>query len=327
MNRREFSKVVASMAALSVAPRYALAQSQVESLRILVGYPAGGTTDATARMIGDALTHSYAGRSLVENRPGAAGRFSMGEVVKGPADGSVMVLQPETVLTLVPHVDPKVAAFTLADLAPVSPCALVRHTFAVGPMVPESVKTLTDFLEWAKKTPELANYGSPGSSTPNRFLISELSRATGVALNHVPYKGSAAGVTNVLGGQIAAMSSPVGDWLPHMNTGKVRLLAVASATRSKLVPDVPTFAELGFPELLADETSGVLMPKDTQPEILNIAARAIAAAVAEPQIVEAMTRVGLEPTASTPAEYRRYLDQNFARWGERVRASGFRPEI
>jgi tripartite-type tricarboxylate transporter receptor subunit TctC len=238
-----------------------------------------------------------------------------------------MVIQPEAVLTLVPLVDPKNATFRLADVAPVSSCAVVRHALAIGPMVPANVKSVKDFLAWANANPSLANYGTPGAITPQRFLIEELSRETGVRLNHIPYKGSTPGVQDMLGGQVAAMCSPIGDSLPHLSVGRLRVLALASEKRSTLAPDVPTFAEHGFPKLVADETSGAVMPKGTSPEVLQRAAKAMAAVVAMPETAQILGRLGLEPVSATPEEYTRQLNASFGRWEERVKASGFKPEI
>jgi tripartite-type tricarboxylate transporter receptor subunit TctC len=326
VNRRSFGAVLASLTALSALPLPSHAQSAIRILRILVGYPAGGTTDAAARRLGEGLRDSYAQNVIVDNRPGAAGRIALTELSRAPADGSVMVVQPEAVLTLVPHVDPKNSPFRLSDVAPVSSCAVLRHALAIGPLVPAKVRTVRDFLDWAKANPSLANYGSPGSNTPQRFLMSSLSRDTGVALNHIPYKGSAPGIIDLIGGQVAAMCSPVGDSLPYLKDGKLRLLAVASENRSTLAPDTPTFQEQGFPGMMADETSGAVMPKGTPHEVLARAARAIAGAVRAPELVQAFARVGLEPSSMAPAEYSRVLDQNFVRWGEMVKASGFKPE-
>ncbi|MCC2674312.1 MAG: Uncharacterized protein K0R58_1259 [Ramlibacter sp.] len=327
MNRRDFSAALASIASLAAWPGSASAQELIQTLRIYVGYPPGGTTDAAARRMADGLRGIYAQNALVDNRPGAAGRIALGELRKASADGSVMVIQPEAVLTLVPIVDPKNATFRVADVAPVSSCAVLRHALAVGPMVPASVKTVKDFLAWAKANPSLANYGTPGSNTPQRFLIAELSRDTGVTLNHIPYKGSAPGVTDMIGGQVAAMCSPIGDSLPHVAGGRLRVLAIASNRRSTLAPDVPTFAEQGFPKLVADETSGAVMPKGTPPEVLQRAAKAIAAVVAQPETAQVLSRLGLEPISATPEQYTRTLNENFARWEDRVKASGFKPEI
>ncbi|KQP49178.1 hypothetical protein ASF44_00710 [Pseudorhodoferax sp. Leaf274] len=327
MNRRAFHHTLASAAALLAWHGTSSAATTVQTLKILVGYPAGGTTDAAARRLAEGMRGPYAQTTLVDNRPGAGGRIALNELRRGPADGSSMVVQPEAVLTVVPHVEPRNANVRLEDLSPVSSCAVLRMGFAVGPMVPADVRNIADFLQWAKKHQDQASYATPGSATPQRFLVSQLSRQTGVALNHIPYKGSAPAVIDLIGGQVAAMCSPIGDALPHLKEGRLRLLALASAQRSALAPDVPTFQEQGFPDLIADETSGVVMAKGTPEDTLARAAAAIAEVVASPDVVQAFARLGLEPACAKPPEYTRMLARNYEVWGQRIAASGFKPEM
>jgi tripartite-type tricarboxylate transporter receptor subunit TctC len=198
----------------------------------------------------------------------------------------------------------------------------VRQAFAVGPQVPASVKTLKDFFDWAKAHPQLANCGSPGPNSPQGILLNILSKQINVPLNHVPYKGSAPGIVDLLGGQIAGMLSPVGDYLPHLKEGRLRLLGMASAKRSIFAPDTQTFQELGFPDMTIDDTCGIVMAKNTPAEIQNRVATAIAAVIATPETAQAFAQMGLEPISSTPAEYTRTVNQNAARWIERIKASG-----
>jgi tripartite-type tricarboxylate transporter receptor subunit TctC len=327
LNRRLFQQALACVASTAAWPALAQANDLLPSLKLLVGYPAGGTTDAAARRVAEGLRGRYAQTTMVDNRPGAGGRIALNELRRSPSDGSVMVVQPEAVLTVVPHVEPKNVTTRLEDLAPVSSCAVLRMALAVGPMVPASVRTVAEFLDWARKNPNQANYGTPGSSTPQRFLISQLSRQTQVPLNHIPYKGSAPGVIDLVGGQVAAMCSPIGDHLPHLRDGRVRILALASERRSTLAPEIPTFQEQGFADLLADETSGVVMHMGTLPEVLQRAAQAIAQVVHQPDVVQAFAKLGLEPASTSPEQYTRQIAQNHARWGQRIVDSGFKPEV
>jgi tripartite-type tricarboxylate transporter receptor subunit TctC len=327
MNRREFGGAAAALGLTMGWPVAAHAQTALANLRIVVGYPAGGTNDAVARQLAEGMRPGYARATLVDNRPGAAGRIALAELARNPSDGGTMVVMPESVITLVPHVDPKPGTFTPTDLAPVSPCAVLRMGFAVGPLVPASVTTLPQFLAWAKANPTQANYGTPGPNSPQRFLIQELARETGVKLNHIPYKGSMPGVADLLGGQVAAFFSPIGDALPHTQGGRLRILGLASAQRSTLAPTIPTFAEQGFADTGIDELSGAVMAKGTPPAVLEAAAKSIAQVFALPQAVQALARLGMEPTTATSADYARLLQANHKRWGERVAASGFKPEV
>lgn len=324
--RRDFGAALASAGVLAILPAALRAQSPLQTLKILVGFPAGGSNDAVARQTADGLRGTYAQNAVVDNRPGAAGRIAMAQLMNSPADGATMLVQPESVVTLAPHTDPKNATIRPDHLAQITSCALVRQAFGVGPMVPPQVKTVKDFLEWARANPGKASYGSPGPYSPQEFLFSALMREQGVAVNHIPYKGSAPGITDLLGGQVAAFFSPVGDWLPHLKDGRLRVLALASARRSTLVPEIPTFAEQGFANMLGDETAGVVMHKSTPMQIQQQAAKAVAAALARPQTVQAFAQLGLEVVSSTPEEYTRHMQDSFLRWGQRVKASGFKPE-
>lgn len=326
MNRREFCGTAAALGVCFSLPHVAHAQGQIDQLRIFVGFPPGGATDTIARQIADGLRSSYAHATIVENKPGLASRFALAAMKRFPSDGSSMVVMPETVVTLIPHVDPSPSTPTLADVVPVTPCAVVRQGFAVGPMVPASVKTVRDFLAWAKANPKLANYGTPGPNSPQRFLMQDLLRDTGVTLNHVPYKGSMPGIVELLGGQLAAFVSPIGDSMPHIKEGRLRLLGVASRNRSKLLPGVPTLSEQGFMDKVADEFLAVVMAKGTPPETVEAAAKAISQVFTQPTVVQALAGLGMEPHTSSSVEYAQLLRENYKLWGDRVKASGFKPE-
>lgn len=328
MKRREFFGTAAALSVYFSLPRVVHAQGQVDQLRILVGFPAGGTNDTIARHLAEGLRPGYARTTMVENRPGSASRFALSAMLRSPSDGSSMVVIPETVVTLMRHVDPHPGTYTPEDLAPVYPCAMVRQCFSVGPMVPASVKTVPDFLEWAKANPQLANYGTPGPNSPQRFMTQELLRKAGVELNHVPYKGSMPGIIDLLGGQIATFVSPIGDSMTHMKEGRLRILAVASDKRSTLLPEIPTLAEQGYAGITGDEFSTVVMAKGTPAETVEAAAKAIAQVFTQPKVLDALANLGMEPNASnhTPAEYARLLSEQYTQWKARVEASGFKSE-
>lgn len=330
MNRRDFGGTAAALSLYFSLPRVLHAQEkglgQIDQLRIFVGFPAGGANDIVARHLAEGLRPSYARTTLVENRPGSANRLALAAMHRNPSDGSSMLVLPDTLVTLIPHVDPLPGTYTPEDLVPVSPCAMVRQGFAVGPMVPASVKTMPDFLAWAIANPKLASYGTPGPNSPQRFLMQELLRKAGVVLNHVPYRGSMPGIIDLVGGQIATFVSPIGDSITHIKEGRLRLLAVASHQRSPLLPEVTTLAEQGYPGVIGDEFSAVVMAKGTPPKIAEAAAKVVAQTMKQPKVVQALASLGMEPHTSTPVEYARLLRENYKQWKVRVEASGFKPE-
>ena len=267
----------------------------------------------------------YAKVGLVDNKPGAGGRLAVDELRRSPPDGSTMLLTPAGVITLYPHIYKKLP-YGIEDVTPVSTACHIVFGFGVGPGVPESVKNLKDYLAWSKANPDKANYGSPGAGTPPHFLGALLSKASGVELRHVPYRGSAPGIQDLLGGQIGAMTSPIGDYLVHVKTGKLRLLATSGTSRSKFTPDVQTYAEQGFKELTMSEWYGFFLPPKAAPDVTQRAAAAIRSAVTAPDVVQAFADLGFEAGANTPAELAKAVKEENAAWGPIVTKVGFTPE-
>lgn len=303
----------------------AQAQTLLDNVRVLCGFPAGGTTDAVSRRVADKLRGSYGRTTLVENKPGAGGRFGVEELRRAAPDGSTLLLTPAAMITLYPHIYRSVT-YKPQDVTPVCTGAQVQFAFAVGPRVPESVRTLKDYLAWAKANPGDASYATPGAGSPPHFVAALLEKESGINLNHVPYRGSAPGVQDLLGGQIGAMSSPVGDYLVHRKSGRVRILATSGAQRSRFTPDVPTYAEAGFPALTMSEWYGFFMPAKAPADVVQRAATAIKAAISAPDTVEAFAQFGMEAVANTPAELAKAVHDEHIAWAAVVKRVGFTPE-
>ena len=325
--RRHFLIDISAAAAAAGFPMLATAQTgqALETARVLCGFPAGGTTDAVSRRVADKLRPAYAKVVLVENKPGAGGRLAVDELKRTNPDGSTLLLTLASMITLYPYVYRNMT-YTADDVTPVCTAGMLVFGFGVGPGVPESVKTLKDFLAWAKTNPGLANYGSPAPGSAPHLLGALLAKESGVDLNHVPYKGSASGIQDLLGGQVAAFTSPIGDYLPYMKGGKLRLLATSGAQRRRLARDVPTYAEQGFRPLSIGEWYGFFLPGKAAPSVVQRAATAIRAAVASPDVIEAFLQVGIEATANTPAELSKAVNEEGAAWGSIVKRVGFTPE-
>ncbi|WP_119289153.1 Bug family tripartite tricarboxylate transporter substrate binding protein [Azohydromonas sediminis] len=323
IQRREFI-VATGAAALGGWSTAAHAQT-VDTLRVICGFPPGGTTDAVSRRVADKLRGTYAKNAIVENKPGAGGRLGVEELRRSPADGSTMLLTPAGMITLYPHIY-RSLSYGPNDVIPVSIGARIEFGFGVGPAVPDSVKDIKGFLEWAKANPANANYGSPGAGSPPHFLAALLAKDSGVDLRHVPYRGSAPGIQDLLGGQVSAFSSPVGDYLPHLKTGRLRLLATSGSARSRFTPDVATYAEQGFKDLVMGEWYGFFMPAGTPANIVSAAAQAIRQAVAQPDVIESFAQLGVEAASNTPAEMAAAVRNENAQWGPIVKKVGFTPE-
>jgi tripartite-type tricarboxylate transporter receptor subunit TctC len=325
-NRRDFLAQSGALTAVAGLPAFAFAQAAaLENARVLCGFPAGGTTDAVSRRVADKLRGGYAKTVLVDNKPGAGGRLAVEELKRSVPDGSSLLLTPAGMITLYPHIY-RSLAYGIEDVTPVSTACMLSFGFGVGPAVPESVKDVKGFLAWAKANPSLANYGSPGAGSPPHFLGALLAKEGGIDLRHVPYRGSAPGIQDLLGGQVSAFTSPIGDYLPHLKGGRLRLLATSGTTRSRFAADVPTYAEQGFKDLVMSEWYGFFLPPKAAPDLTTRAAAAIRTAVSAPEVIEAFAQLGLEAGANTPAELAAAVKSENAAWGPIVKKVGFTPE-
>lgn len=312
-------------AALSPLAGPSRAEGLLESARILTGFPPGGTLDVVARRVADKLRGGYAKVVLVENKPGAGGRLAVDELRRSAADGSTLLITPAAMLTLYPHLYPRLP-YGLQDVAPVCSATSVVFGLGVGPGVPDSVTTLKQFLAWAKANPDKAAYGSPGAGSPPHYVGALLEKESGVALTHVPYRGTVPGVQDLLGGQVASFSGPIGDYLPHVKTGKLRVLATSGPKRSRFLPEVPTYTELGFKALEQVEWYGFFLPGKATPELAQRAAAAIRAALSAPEIPDALAQFGLELALGTPAELAKAMKAEHEAWAPIVKRVGFVPE-
>lgn len=301
------------------------AQDGLESARILTGFPPGGTVDVVARRVADKLRGGYAKVMLVENKPGAGGRLAVEELKRSPNDGSTLLITPAAMVTLYPHLYPRLP-YGVNDVTPVCGATSVVFGLGVGPGVPESVTTLKQFLDWAKANPGKASYGSPGAGSPPHYVGALLERESGVALTHVPYRGTIPGIQDLLGGQIASFSGPIGDYLPHVKTGKLRVLATSGPKRTRFLPEVPTYTELGFKALEQVEWYGFFLPGKAAPELVQRAASAIRAALSGPEIPEALAQFGLELALNTPADLAKAVKDENTAWAPVVKRVGFMPD-
>ena len=317
--RRKFLGAALGLAGAAL-PLAARAQG-FETARIIVGFPPGGTTDIMARKVADRLRGPFARAVIVENRPGAGGQLGVVALKDAPADGSVMLLTPSSMLSIYPYTYRKLQ-YALEDVTPVSLAMYTHHVLSVGPAVPESVKTLKDFFAWAQSNPDKAAYGSPGAGSMPHLVGVLIGKASGTELRHVAYRGSAPGIQDLLGGQIAAFAGPVGDVLAHSKAGKVRVLAVSGAERNTFLPAVPTMREQGM-SFAVREWYAFFMPARAGAAITQRASAALRPVLADPEVVEFAKQFGLEAQGSTPQELAGLLKADAAEWAGLVKETGF----
>ncbi len=325
--RRTFIQAAGGGALASLLPLAASAQA-LDQVKIYYGFPAGSAGDSVARRIGEKVAGSAYSRNVavVDNRPGAGGRIALEVLKSAPADGSVLALSPFSCTSIYPHVYSKLSYDANKDFAPVSIGAVMHHGLAVGPKVPASVVTVRDFLAWAKANPQEANYGSPAAGSTPHFIGALLGLTANVDLRHVPYRGSVPGITDVVGGQIAAMVTPSGDFLANHRAGKLRMIATSGRQRSPFSPEVPTFAEQGFAELTTEEWFGFYAPAQTPAAAIARANAAVNAAVKERAVIDSLGVAGLIARGSTANEMAMSQQAEFERWGPLVKRIGFTAE-
>jgi tripartite-type tricarboxylate transporter receptor subunit TctC len=328
VTRRRLLAASALSCATTIAglPLRAAAQVIQKPFRLVVVFPPGGTTDVLARVYADKLRGKYAPTVIVDNRPGAGGRIGLEHLKGTDADGSVAGLVACSLLFIYPHVYKKLVYDPLRDFAPVSTVARGEFALSIGPMVPESVKTLADFVKWAKANPKQAFFASPAPGATPHFVGVMFARAAGIELEHATYKGDAPGIQDLLGGQVASSVNNIGVILPQTKGGKVRILATSGAKRSRFTPNVPTFIEAGYKDVEAQEWFGFVAPAKTPPEIVDKLAAAIEEAGKDPEISRRLADLSFEPVIMKTKEFDALLKSELNRWQSIVKASGFQLE-
>lgn len=323
--RRDFIATAGALAALAgFAWPPALRAQSLDTCKLVVGFPPGGTVDVLARRVAEKLRGGYARSVIVENKPGAAGQIGVITLKDSSADGSVMLLTPSSMLSIYPYTYPKLQ-YKLEDVAPVSVAAYINHGLSIGPSVPENVRTLKDLLAWTKANADRASYGSPGAGSMPHMIGVLLAKASGVDLRHIPYRGAAPGVQDLLGGQIAAFAGPIGDFMPHLSAGKLRVLAISGSQPSPFLPGVPTLRELGY-AITMREWYGFFLPAKSAPESLRRASSSLQAALAQPDMVEFGKQFGLEIQASSAPALADLLKADANEWRQLIKEIGFTAE-
>ena len=324
-DRRQFLGLATGSAILSLSgvPAYSQASATV---KVLSGYPPGGTTDTVARRVSERMRLSYAKGIVVETKTGAAGQIAITALKAAPPDGTTLLVTPMASLAIYPHTYRKLGYDPVADLTPVSLACTFESALGVGPAVPGTVRTVTDFLTWCKQNPTLANCASPSAGAPQHFMIELMSRMAGFEIKHVPYRGSQPAILDMIGGQVSAVSAPVGEFLQHIASGRVRLLATSSSARSRFSPSVPTFAELGHQGFVFNEWFGFYLPARATEDIVTKVGDSIRAALALPDVIEGLANIGLTAKPSSPQELATLLRNDLNHWGPVVKSIGFSAE-
>jgi len=323
-HRRRLVQAAALLPVAAAPWRLAVAQSTpLETTRVINGFAAGGTADAVSRRIAEKLHPSYANAAYVENRTGAGGQIAIQYVKNQPADGATMLLTPMSMLGIYPHTYKKLPYDPIADLAPVAIASVFDYGFAVGPSVPDRVKTIPDYLEWCKGRPERAAFGSPAAGSSPHFLGILIGRAGGIEMTHVAFRGTQPAILDMIGGQIPAVCGPVGEFIQYVQAGKCRLLATSGAKRSRFSPQVPTLVEQGYKDMVFSEWYGFFLPAKASAETVLKLNAAIRNALNQRDTIEGLATSGLEAQGSSPEQLAAALRSDTERWRGIVKSVGF----
>ena len=287
---------------LAGAARPARAQTVKKPVHIIVGFPAGGGTDVTARVLAEGLRGPYASTVLVENKPGASARLAVDYVRNADPDGSVMLFTPDFPMTLYPHSFKSLSYDPLKDFTPVGPATKSMLSYVVGPAVPASVKTLKDFVAWCKANPDKAAYGTTSAGATPHFAGVMFANEAKVAINPVHYRGGAPSLQDVVGGHIAASVNPLSESVPLQKAGTIRILAVTGSKRSQFLPDVPTMKEQGY-DVVIESWLGVFLPPKVPDEIVGALSNALREATRSPALIDNLAKFASEPLFLPPAEF------------------------
>jgi len=290
-------------------------------IKIVVPYPAGGGSDVVARLIADKLKDSLGQTVIVENKPGAGGRIGT-EYVKGqPADGTTMLVVNPALFVVAPVVFSKLAYDPDADFAPVS--LITAYQFCVSVPSTSTVKDVKGLIDWIKKNPNQANYGSPATGSLPHFFGLMIAKAAGVEMVHSSYNGSGPLVTALIGNQIP-MGVDAYDAQSAYHPDKIRILATAGTTRKK--PDIPTFKEQGYPEIEGVGWNAIVVPAKTPKAVIDKLSAAIVKAVKSPDVVEKIQGLGNDAVGTTAEEFSATLKKDRERWVPVIKASGFKAD-
>jgi tripartite-type tricarboxylate transporter receptor subunit TctC len=321
--RRTFLNLAAGATALPAVSHVAQAQAYPSKpVRIIVGFPAGGATDIQARLMGEWLTERLGQQFIVENKPGASGNIGTETVAKAPADGYTL-LQIVTPHAINSALYSNLPFDFVRDIAPVCYVARLAYVVVVNPSVP--VKTIPELIAYAKANPGKINYGSAGQGTPQNIACELFKMMTGVNLVHVPYKGGAPAVADLISGHVQVIFAPVSESIQQIKAGKLRALAVTTAARLEVFPDLPTVGDF-VPGYEASGFAGIGAPKNTPTEVIDLLNNQIVAGLADPKIKTRIVELGGTVVGSTPAEFAKLISDATEKWGKVIKFAGVKAE-
>jgi tripartite-type tricarboxylate transporter receptor subunit TctC len=321
MKTTSISLLLAALAA--VVPAAAQDAYPSKPVRIVVPYPAGGVADLLPRTVGAKLSEKWKQPVVVENKPGASGNIGMAEGARAEADGYTLVLAPTGNLTVNQFLFANLPFDVAKDFTPVTVLATSPNVLVVHPSVP--AKSFKELIAYAKSNPGKLNFSSPGSGSGAHLAGELLNVEAGIKAVHVPYKGMAPAVSDLVGGQVQMMFAGISTALPHIRAGKLVPLAIASPQRSSQLPEVPTVAESGFPGFDVTSWYGIVVRSGTPPAIVKKLHADMAEALAAADVKEKLAGLGLDPLGNSPEDFAKMIAAESRKWSEIVRKADIKP--
>lgn len=310
-------------ALLAASASWAGAQSfPTKSLRMVIHFPPGGPTDFVGRALAQKLTEAWKQQIVVENRPGASGIIGIETVLRAPADGYTLLFGTGGSLALAPALNPKLPYNVFTDLAPITLVVINPQILVVHPSLP--VHSVNDLIKLAKAKPGEINYGSVGPGSPQHMGMELLKSMAGVNLVHIPYKGTAPAMTELMAGQISAMFNSMPSVLPHIASGRLRGIAVGSAKRSPAAPDIPTVAEAGLKGFQYVTWYALLAPAAVPKDIITKINAESVKALSEPEMSKRLSSQGAEPAPGSPEDLAKFMRNEFEDWKKVIKAANIK---
>ena len=312
-----------ALAAVSILiPLRAFAQDK-PPIRILVGFPPGGSADIVARLLADKMRVTLGQNVIVDNKPGAAGRVALGELKRSPPDGQTLAFQPSGALVILPWLYKNLGYDPARDFTPIARACTFDFAVTAGPAAPAG--DLKTILAWMKDNPGKANFATSGAGTVPHFTGVMLGQAAGIPMTHVAYKGGAPAMNDLMGGQVPLMVDTASETIEQHRAGKLRIVGVTGEARSKALPEVPTLKEQGI-DVAADAFFGLYGPAGVAPDTAARISRAVADALRQSDVAERIFTLGLMPAYGSGDELAATQAAHYKRWEAPIKASGFTAE-
>lgn len=323
-NRRQFMAAGLAAGAWSwMRPEPAAAQLAGNAF-IVSGFPPGGIGDLISRPLAEKLRGQYATNMVVDSKVGAGGRLAAEFVKRSAPDGLTILQIPGSVITLYPHIYRTLNYEPLTDFIPVTTTCNYSYSFTASSALPAEIRTVADYVAWARANPKKSSYGIPAAGSALHFAGMMLQQSADIEFTAVPYRGGAPLLTDMLAGVLPVSFNVLGEVLPHVRSGKLRSLGVVSSERSPFLPDVPTMIEQGIKEVTPQEWLGWFVPAKTPNDIVQKLNGLVRAGLQALDMIESLANGGLRPSHTTPDEFGMLVKQNYDAWARIAQATGFK---